>query len=51
MRKTYVFYSHEREISTESAQEFMARNKSQTPTIGAPSAADVPVSANSHNPY
>ncbi len=49
--KNYVFYSAQHEVSTESAQEFMAKHKSQTPTTGAASPADVPVSANPHNPY
>jgi hypothetical protein len=49
--KSYVFYSHDHEVTTESAQEFMAKHQSQTPSIGAANPADVPVSANPHNPY
>jgi hypothetical protein len=46
--KTYVFYSHAHDITTETAQDFMANHKSQTPTVGAPTADDIPVSANPH---
>ena len=49
--KSYVFYSHDHDVTTESAQEFLAKHKSQTPSIGAASPADVPVSANPHNPF
>ena len=49
--KPYVFYSREHAISTETAQEFLAKHKSQTPTVGPATPADVPVSANPHNPY
>jgi hypothetical protein len=48
--KPYVFYHGGNEIGTESAQDFMAKHKGQTPTTGAASPADVPVSANPHNP-
>ena len=48
--KKYVFYSHDHDITTESPQEFMAKHQSQTPTVGAAGADDVPVSANAH-PY
>lgn len=46
--KSYVFYSHEHEVTTETAQEFMAKHKSQTPSIGAARPDDVPISANEH---
>jgi hypothetical protein len=48
--KAYVFYSHDHEISTEKPEEFLAKHKSQTPTVGPAIAEDVPVSANPHNP-
>jgi hypothetical protein len=48
--KAYVFYSHDHEVTTESAQDFMARRKGQTPTAGPANPDDVPVSANPHNP-
>ena len=49
--KSFVFYSHDHGIGTESAQEFMAKHRGQIPSTGAASPGDVPVSANPHNPY
>lgn len=49
--KQFVFYHGQGELGTESAQEFMARHQKQAPKIGAATPADIPVSANSHNPY
>ena len=50
-RKAFVYYHGDHEVGTESAQEFMARHKSQTPSLGPATAADVPVSANPHNSF
>ena len=44
--KPYVFYSNQHIISTESPQDFLAKHKSQTPTVGPATPSDVPVSAN-----
>jgi hypothetical protein len=49
--KSYVFYSRDHNVSTESPQEFLAKHRTQTPAAGPATPADVPVSANSHNPY
>ncbi len=48
--KSFVFYRHNGELSTESAQDFMAKHQAQAPTVGPPSPGDIPVSANPH-PY
>lgn len=44
--KQYVYFRGTQGLSTESAAEFMANHKSQAATVGAPGAADIPVSAN-----
>ena len=49
--KSFVYYSHQHEVSTESAQEFLASHKSQMPSIGPATPGDVPNSANQHNPF
>jgi hypothetical protein len=50
-KKTFVYYRGDHEIGTESAQEFIAHHKSQVPSIGPATPADVPVSANPHNTF
>jgi hypothetical protein len=48
--KSFVFYRQNGGLDTESPQEFMAKHSNQAPPTGSATAADVPVSANSH-PY
>src|SRR5580658_4296817 len=44
--KPFVYYRNRGELGTESAQEFMAKNQKETPTVGAATEADVPRAAN-----
>jgi hypothetical protein len=45
--KPFVYYRGRGELETESAQDFMAKNKNQTPaTAGAATPADIPAAAN-----
>jgi hypothetical protein len=47
--KQFVFYHNQGELGTESAQEFMSKDRNQAPTVGGATAASVPASANPHN--
>lgn len=49
--KQFVYYGSRGGLGTESAQDFMAKQQNQTPTIGAATQADVPVAANSSNTF
>lgn len=44
--KPFVWYGNRGGLGTESAQDFMAKNQNETPTIGAAAQADVPRAAN-----
>jgi hypothetical protein len=44
--KSFVFYRHNGELDTGTAQEFMVNHSNQAPPVGAAAPADVPVSAN-----
>lgn len=46
--KSFVFYGHNGGLDTETAQEFIAKHSNQAPGAGPATAADVPVSANTH---
>jgi hypothetical protein len=47
--KQFVFFHGRGELGTESAQDFLAKHKSEAPSVGAATQSDVPVSANPHN--
>ena len=49
--KQFVFYHSQGGLGTESAQDFLAKNKNEAPTVGAATPADIPVSANPRNAY
>lgn len=49
--KQFVFYRGRGGLETESAQEFMTKNRNQAPNVGPATQADVPDSANTHTRY
>jgi hypothetical protein len=49
--KSFVFFRHNGELDTGTAEEFMAKHSNQTPSTGPAAATDVPVSANPPHSY